>query len=909
MENNAIDNNEISFGSRYQILDKRVGNSSIVYKAEDKELNLDVAIKVPSKAVEANPLKLERFIEEGKKLARVQSSYVLSVMHLYKPGEICDSWCMVTNWMEQTLEQVIQREDLNYQTISSIITKVLKGISALHIEGIIHRNIKPACIYLSHDANQVRLGGLDIAAASGSDETLLQPSSKYIAPECYTSEYALDRRSDLYSVGFLAYEMLLGQEKFKEIFQDIYSAETERLTETRWLNWHINSSQVAPAIETIRPDIPKKICDIVAKMMHNSLQERYADAEEILVSLQEFTPGFQADKLSSKVSTAESIIKPLPIDNNESKTAAFQPLSIDTGPLAFLKEKLNLTDKQIKIIAISLLSVLVVIILVYALIIHPANLKRIKAEQDQAAAQIVIMEELHQKAILINNINTIKTFSSAETFYTSANTANKNEQYIRAFNEAGHAVKDYRLTLLQASKIERDKIEEKALQSKAIAIKVNSNEMVEFREAEKKLAEANNLRKEQQIRKAINSYKDAYQLFVSAYTKKRISFKVKAEQEKTQAKAKNADKLSEFIEADRKLDEANGLKTEQFIEQAIKTYQDAYQLFLIAKEKAPILQLKEEVYTFFEKISDFKDAWNMDVFIQAKSSLSAADNKFENMNFSEAKDLYITAERFLLKTQLALKKLAARLSERRIVNKEQTSFYVGSNSDELKEAVQLCKDKFNASCGIEDFNDEDHSEVTIMPFAMNRYEVSNKQFLDFTEQTNYLTTAEKKGFAYKFTGFSQVKTAGVSWRTPEGINSTFNPDLPVTFISQLDAKAYCKWRDGRLPSYEEWEYAARGDKRRIFPWGNKWNKTLLIWKAEKAEKPGTISASVTPEGIYNLAGNVSEWTRSIKGDGAILKGGSFIDDNPAEFRAASWRISEPSEAYSDYGIRCVYDLK
>ena len=64
---------------------------------------------------------------------------------------------------------------------------------------------------------------------------------------------------------------------------------------------------------------------------------------------------------------------------------------------------------------------------------------------------------------------------------------------------------------------------------------------------------------------------------------------------------------------------------------------------------------------------------------------------------------------------------------------------------------------------------------------------------------------------------------------------------------------------------------------------------------------------VTPQGIHDLAGNVREWTSSKKDGGSVLKGGSWIDNNPASFRAAAQTIRPAGESNTDYGFRCAWD--
>ena len=246
----------------------------------------------------------------------------------------------------------------------------------------------------------------------------------------------------------------------------------------------------------------------------------------------------------------------------------------------------------------------------------------------------------------------------------------------------------------------------------------------------------------------------------------------------------------------------------------------------------------------------------------------------------------------------------------------------------------------------------------IKPFLMMETAVTNAMFAQFVEETGFVTEAERFGWSFVF--YSDVSTdtpptqgvAGVEWwRRVDGSDwrhvngpgsqSEWLPDHPVVHVSWNDAKAYAKWAGGRLPKEAEWEHAARGGLGDVpFPWGGKEPddfdfQPCNIWQGSfpnqnavtDGYKTTAPAKSFEPNGygLYNMAGNVWEWTsepykvrsnskaarefaKQKKGM-KIMKGGSFLCHKSYCFR---YRIpartgTTPDPTTSHQGFRLVFD--
>ena len=154
----------------------------------------------------------------------------------------------------------------------------------------------------------------------------------------------------------------------------------------------------------------------------------------------------------------------------------------------------------------------------------------------------------------------------------------------------------------------------------------------------------------------------------------------------------------------------------------------------------------------------------------------------------------------------------------------------------------------------------------------------------------YIDTYEVTAGDYK----ACVEAGGCSYNGGDGNDHTYNngkDNHPINLVNWGEADTYCKWKGKRLPTEVEWEKAARGTDGRTYPWGNQavtcsyaiWNQlgganggcgTGSTW--EVGQKPSGVS----PYGVHDMAGSITEWTGSWKSTSQnerVMRGGSWGD--------------------------------
>jgi len=286
--------------SHYTVLQKLGGGGmGVVYKARDLSLDRFVAIKLLPEELAKDQQALDRFHREARAIAALDHP---SICTIYDFGEHDGQPFIVMQLLEgQTLKDRISRKPLRIEETIKYGIQIADGLDKAHTKGIIHRDVKPANIFIT-DEGQAKLldFGLAKAALDRAGEHSALPTLDnnhltspgavlgtvaYMSPE-QAHGLELDARTDLFSFGCVLYEMTTGQPPFSgrataSIFDAILNKD-------------------AVAVAHLNPDVPVKLEEIINKALEKDREIRFQSAAEIRADLKRL----KRDSESVRVTTA-----------------------------------------------------------------------------------------------------------------------------------------------------------------------------------------------------------------------------------------------------------------------------------------------------------------------------------------------------------------------------------------------------------------------------------------------------------------------------------------------------------------------------------------------------------------------------------------------------------------------------
>ncbi|MDF1504323.1 serine/threonine-protein kinase, partial [Roseisolibacter sp. H3M3-2] len=269
---------QVALGDRYRV-ERELGRGGMatVYLAEDVRLSRKVAVKVLHADL-GTALGPERFRREIDIASRLSHPHILAIEDF---GEVGGTLYYVMPYVSgETLAARMQREGMMpVEEAVRITCQVARALDHAHRQGIVHRDVKPENILF--EGGEAVLADFGIARAIADQETsqrltktgLTLGTPVYMSPEQATAERALDGRSDVYSLGCVLYEMLVGQPPFV--------GPTAQAIIARQMLGEV------PSITVVRGTVPDEVEDAVMRALAKNAVDRFATAAQFAEALED----------------------------------------------------------------------------------------------------------------------------------------------------------------------------------------------------------------------------------------------------------------------------------------------------------------------------------------------------------------------------------------------------------------------------------------------------------------------------------------------------------------------------------------------------------------------------------------------------------------------------------------------
>jgi len=260
----------------YRIVEKLgQGGMATVFKAYHPALDRYVAIKVLHPAFQEDPQFLARFQREARIVAKLDHP---NIVPIYDFAEHRGHPYLVMRYVEgETLKARLKRGPLSLEEVHHVMRSVGDALAYAHRQGVLHRDIKPSNIILTPEGH-VYLTDFGLARMAQAGESTLSRdmmvgTPQYISPEQAKGETNLDARTDVYSLGVVLYELLVGRVPFQ--------------ADTPYAIIHDHIFTPLPLPRSIKPDLPESLERVLLKALAKDPDDRFQSVEEMVQAFEE----------------------------------------------------------------------------------------------------------------------------------------------------------------------------------------------------------------------------------------------------------------------------------------------------------------------------------------------------------------------------------------------------------------------------------------------------------------------------------------------------------------------------------------------------------------------------------------------------------------------------------------------
>lgn len=299
------------------------GGMATVYKAYHANLDRYVAIKALHPALKQDSTFLERFEREAKVIARLDHPNIVSI---YDFNEHEGTPYLVMQFIEgQTLKARLKGGPLSVAHITHIVTSVGMALDYAHQQRVLHRDIKPSNIMLTEDG-KILLTDFGLARMAHSGEStvskdMLLGTPQYVSPEQARGDPELDAGTDIYSLGVVIYELIVGRVPFS--------------ADTPFAIIHDHIFTPLPIPSQVNPLVPEQVEAFLFKALAKQREDRYRTAGELVHAFNAAVEQAGADEVDAATRVIRHPTKELrkkAARRDESRKTASQPQATPQAP-------------------------------------------------------------------------------------------------------------------------------------------------------------------------------------------------------------------------------------------------------------------------------------------------------------------------------------------------------------------------------------------------------------------------------------------------------------------------------------------------------------------------------------------------------------------------------------------------